>query len=201
MYSILEKHGSQVAFLAEADEDIITIIDACGPGSTIEVLADSSEAIHTFIKSPSGRWVIYKGESAFEMPVNDAGVSVFPPKMEAPASLTGDSIDTYQQGIQIYPTGYVTGTLHNAKMISNTTKDHPEKQVGHFIIFALDINDPANTYDLYDGDEQIQTGLKPLTANDYLLVRYESLQHPEKVQVKYKNGESFVFNLTGLELE
>lgn len=201
MYSILEKHGNKVAFLAEADQDLVKIIDACGPGSTVEVLADTADGIHTFIKNPSGKWVIYRGESQFEMPVNDAGVFTFPATAESPASLDGATIDTYQQGVQIYPSGYVTGTLHNARMISNTTKDDPSKQVGHFIILGLSITDPDNTYDLYDGDEQIQTGLKPLPANDYLLVRYEKLNHPEKLQVKYTNGESFVFDLTGLVLE
>ena len=68
MYSVLNRegrYGEIVHYLADSDDDLELIVDNCAPGSTIEVLKDSSETedvnVHTYIKSPNGEWTLYEG--------------------------------------------------------------------------------------------------------------------------------------------
>lgn len=200
MYSIIDKKDGRIQFLAESDDDLTTVIDSCEPGSTIEVLGKTAAEVHTFIKSPSNKWVIYKGESEFVMPKNDAKVYAFKPGREAPCSLDGTDVGAYQSNLTIYPTGYVTGTSYYAKMISSTTKDHPEKQMGHWVILGLDTPEGATKYDVYDGEEKKLENLTPLPKDDYLLINIHKLTHPEKVKVVYDTEQEFTFNLTGIKL-
>ena len=200
MYSIIEKKDGRIQFLAESDNDLTTIIDTCGPGSIVEVLDEDASKIHSFIKSPSDKWVIYKGESNFVMPKNDAKVYAFKPGTVAPCSVDGADVGTYQSNLTIYPSGYVTGTSYYAKMMSSTTKDYPEKQMGHWIILGLDTPEGATKYDVYDGEELKLQDLTPLPKDDYLLINIHKLSHPEKVRVVYDSLQEFTFNLTGIKL-
>ncbi len=203
MYSILKQEGRTgqiVHYLADVDQDLITIVDECLPGSTVEVLGEGSDSVHKYIKSPSNKWVLYEGTTEFVMPKNDAKVYTFAPEMSAPCSLDGTPISDYQSGIKVYDTGYVTGTSYNAKMISSTTQHDPSKQIGHFVIVGLDTPDGATSYDIYDGETNKAPGCTPAPTNDYIMVRIEALQNPEKVKVTYNNGKEFTFDFTGVTL-
>lgn len=199
MYSILEKTDGIVKFLAESDNDLITIVDACKPGSTVEVLGETAKDKHTFIKSPSGQWVIYEGESKFVMPKNDAKVSE--PNPEQPFQGTSKKIKDYQRGIKIYKTGLVTGTLFN----ESVPKDigYSEDQLtGHYFTANLETPEKATSYGIWTEGEERKSNLP---CDGFLTVRMENMtaQTPtgKKIKIKYDTGEEFEFSLENLVLK
>ena len=69
MYSVIEKDKNIITFIADADTDVKEIKDTCGPGSKVIVLEKATEGkskVHTFIKTPSAKWVLYEGESEYD---------------------------------------------------------------------------------------------------------------------------------------
>ena len=203
MYSILNKegrYGQIVHFLAETDNDLVLVTDACSPGSTIEVLSSGKEEeagtdnIHTFIKTPSNRWALYKGKSEFEVPVNDAEVKA-PEKTDKFGDQTAED---FQQGVTIYQTGLVTGTLKKAsceELYGSTQKD------GHFFCATLNPPKEATKYGIYFSNEEEQD--PQLKVDNWLMVRYENIpeKEPKTVKVVYDSGESFTFDLGYMDLQ
>lgn len=196
MYSILEKNNGIIKFLAESDDDLVTIIDACKPGSTVEVLAKTAGEIHTFIKNPSGQWVIYKGESNFTMSKNDAKVSEPNPKDFFQGSLT-KKIEDYQKGVKIHKTGLVTGTLLNATVEDDIGYDEGERK-GHYFTAALETPKGAESYDIYTMGINRKT---QQPCDKQLTVRMENMTEAKKIKIVYNTGEEFEFILDQLILE
>lgn len=199
MYSILEKTNGIVKFLAESDEDLIRIIDTCDPGSTVEVLADKAKDIHTFIKSPSGQWVIYEGSASegFSIAKNDAKVSVPSAKDPFQGSLT-KTIGDYQKDVKIYKSGLVTGTLFNATVEPDI--GYPANQLtGHYVTAKLEAPKNAKNYTLWTMGTQRGDTHSP--EDNTLTVRMENMTEDKKITVKYDTGESFEFILDDLILE
>ena len=202
MYSIIKKNGTIVNFLAEKDEDILHIKDVCTPGSTVEVLKSDDEENkdkHTFIKSPSGKWHIYEGESDFEFPVNDAKVSVPNSKSMAPTIGETRKVEEFQRGVKIYQSGLVTGTL------LNTTSDMytGEESKGHYLIIDLETPEGATSYDLSIGKDETKKTQVP--CDGWLMLRLENVLKDNNkpiVEIKYDtDGPSFTFILDELVLE
>ena len=207
MYSIIKKERGIVNFLAEEDKDILRIRDVCKPGSTVEVLDSQSEEMdegteaktHTFIKSPSGKWSIYKGEASkgFEIPKNDAKVSVPSSKLPAPSkNPSSKKIEDYQRDIQIYPGGLVTGTLLNA----SSDLYGRDQANGHYLIIHLDAPKEAQHFSISFGDQSKSTE-NPI--DDTLMIRLENVKNDkaDTVTVKYDTEESFTFLVDELVLE
>ena len=194
-YSILSKEGRQgniVHFLADNDKDIVLIIDECDPGSTIQVL--EKDKIHTYMKTPSGKWTLYEGESEFEVPFNDAEVEV--PAEDA--KFSDKTAGELQENMKFYPTGLVTGTLKNAEYPEIYGKTGDEK--GHFFCATLKTPEKATTYDmLIDGEEKKKTN----PADNWLMICMENISGAKNktIQIKYDTGQSFTFDLGYVDLE
>lgn len=209
MYSIVKKNQDIVHFLAEKDTDILYIKDACSPGSTVEVLANDTEegkSKHTFIKSPSGKWSIYEGEAPedFEIPVNDAKVSVPSPKSMAPSKKESKKVEDFQRGIKIYPSGVVTGTLFN----TSSDMYSGDEANGHYLIIDLDTPENAKTYKISIGEagKNFTEPSKDQNPSDgWLMVRLENVfktKGHNAVKIQYnEDGPSFTFILDELVLE
>ena len=196
MYSILEKDDGIIKFLADSDKDLIKIIDVCKPGSTVEVLSDE---IHTFIKSPSGQWVIYEGQASegFSIPKNDAKVSVPAAKESFQGSLT-KTIGDYQKDIKIYKTGLVTGTLLNAE-VEKDIGYPPDQLIGHYVTVKLEAPKNAKNYTIWTMDQQ--RGEEHSCDDNMFTVRMENMTEDKKITIKYDTKESFEFILDDLILE
>ena len=203
MYSILAKNDGIVKFLAESDDDLVTIIDSCKPGSTVEVLEEKIEEdheakTHTFIKSPSGQWVIYEGKSDYKAPKNDAKVSE--PNPEDSFMGTDKKIKDYQKGISIYQTGLVTGTLLNESVPKGIGYDD-NQLTGHYFTANLETPKGAKQYTIVtEGVDR-----KTVPCDGSLTVRMENMTAETKtgknIKIKYDTGEEFEFNLGYLALE
>lgn len=73
MFTIIERRNKDiVTFIADKDEDmkdIKALKDVCGPGSKVTVLDKAEEGaskVHTFIMTPSEKWVLYEGDSEYD---------------------------------------------------------------------------------------------------------------------------------------
>ena len=73
MYTIIERVNKDiVTFIADADndvKDIKALKDVCGPGSKVIVLEKAvggESKVHSFIKTPSGKWILYEGDTEFD---------------------------------------------------------------------------------------------------------------------------------------
>ena len=73
MYTIVERINKNiVTFIADADDDmkeIKKLKDVCGPGSKVTVLdkaVEGASKVHTFIMTPSEKWVLYEGDSEYD---------------------------------------------------------------------------------------------------------------------------------------
>ena len=191
MYSIIDKKNGMTHFIADSDDDLITIT-SCNPGSYVEVL--EKDNIHIFVKSPSGIWILIKGTSNLVIPKNNAKVSV--PNPDEP--FQGDiakRIKDYQRGIKIYDNGLVTGTLLNATVPENIGYTE-EELTGHYITANLETPEGAKNYTIWtDGYPR-----KSVPCDGVLTVRMENMTGGKKIKIVYDDSEQkeFEFDLSKL---
>ncbi len=200
-YSVLSKEGQQggiIHFLADTDKDIIFIIDDCNAGSTISVL---KEKPHTYMKAPSGKWILVNGDSDYQVPFNNAEVEV--PK--ADAKFSDKTAADLQENMVFYKTGLVTGTLkkstYPAIYTEEDKKNEQDGDTGHFFCANLKTPPKATEYNMVLNEE---TTVKVKPVDDWVMVCMEHIQVKDKtktVRITYDSGESFTFNLDHVDLE
>ena len=204
-YSVLSKdgrYGNIIHFLADDDRDMIFITDSCDPGSTVMVLRGKNEGrdgVHAYMKAPSGKWVLYDGESDYKVPHNTAEVYVPADDIQFSNVTAGD----LQKDMKFYPTGLVTGTLKKAKYPAAYDSDPKkgDKEEGHFFCAKLKTPPKATKYNMTLNEE---TTVKTDPADDWIMVCMEHIDKKDSsktVKIEYDSGESFTFNLDYINLE
>ena len=109
--------------------------------------------------------------------------------------------EDYQRGIEIYPSGLVTGTLFQQTVPYGETYKG-EQCKGHYFTANLDTPENAETYSIYtEGIERKNN----IPCDGYLTVRYENMSAPtptgKRIKIVYDTNEEFEFALDGLKLE
>ena len=202
-YSVFKKHGKAgtvIDFLADTAADFPFIIDACDPGSTINVLKDpSGEGPNTYMKAPSGKWIHIDGKQDV-LPKNDVKV------IDVPDQIDGCNIPVadMQTNISVHPQGLVTGTSHAVKGNALFSKDGD----GHFVSIGLEKPSAATHIQITGGTTDRPRQAVP-TDNTYMWKLDEMRkQGKESATVTFykdeSNGEavgSFTFNFSKVKFD
>lgn len=183
MYSILgkEKYNNNIVhFIADADEDLIRIEDYCAAGSTVKVPEKGN--IHSFVKTPAGKWIVEEGTSDFEFPVNDLDIILPAPE----EMIAGEKVSKFGENIEVSASGLVTGTLYDTTF--DAFSSLPAEKKGHYFVFKLPVQDDVETMSFYKNGEESK---KDIAFDPEVAFRITS--NDVNFKVVLDNGQSYTF--------